>query len=140
MGSVAGCTDILADGTDETRLTFLLFHNVADEEQRVAVRVKDGTTVYEEIVTIEPHSTDLLPPDSVRPEGYPTDSGRYEVVFQLQARADEQGRADFDLGTVDAECVGYTVWIRADGNEGEPRMEVFPNTGCDQGRGDNESN
>lgn len=77
---------------------------------------------------------DLFPPDTVGPEGYPTDPGSYNVTFELQTRSDEQGRVDFDLGTVDEECVGYTVEIRAGQNGHAPPVNVFPNSGCDQGR------
>lgn len=59
---------------------------------------------------------------------------RYNVTFELQTRSDEQGRVDFDLGTVDEECVGYTVEIWTGQNEDVPRVNVFPNSGCDQGR------
>lgn len=139
-GTIAGCTDLLAEEAPETRLTFLLFHNFTDEAHSVAVRIEDETTtLYEETVTMDPHSSELLPPDTVTSDGYPTDPGHYDVVFRLQTQADTAGRADVDLGTVDHECVGYTVEVAPAENEDDPRLTVFPNTGCTRGRSGDET-
>lgn len=131
---LAGCTEFLERETASS-LTFLLFHNYTSEEHSVNVQIEDEDELaYRETVNLDPNSSELLPPEDVESDGYPTEPGVFTLAFNLHGRDDNHARAEFDLREFSDKCIGFTAEVaQSEQNDDGPRLSVFYTTGCEHG-------